>query len=291
MPQTIAARCLVRTVASCSYGQGPRIAAIYSRCGGVIARRFACDRNAMRTSRHGWACPGRPSRYPAVRMTGTGPSMTIGPRFIQRRSATTVTESVHGAARRPRCFRLMPARTSVVIMGGGIIGTSTAFFLARKGMPVVLCEKGHIAGEQSSRNWGWCRQMGRDPREIPLAIEALRLWGEMNRRSRAKPAFAIAASSICARRRRPGEERGVAGCRAAVSARHAHADDAEAAEECARADRRMGRRAVYRQRWPRRAAEGGPGDCGGGAPPWARVLTQCAVRGIETQGRARRRAW
>jgi glycine/D-amino acid oxidase-like deaminating enzyme len=74
----------------------------------------------------------------------------------------------------------LPARTGVVIIGGGIIGTCTAFFLARKGVPVVLCEKGHIAGEQSSRNWGWCRQMGRDPREIPLAIEALRLWGGMN---------------------------------------------------------------------------------------------------------------
>jgi glycine/D-amino acid oxidase-like deaminating enzyme len=73
-----------------------------------------------------------------------------------------------------------PASTEVVIVGGGIIGTSTALFLARKGIPVVLCEKGHIAGEQSSRNWGWCRKMGRDPREIPLAIEALRLWGEMN---------------------------------------------------------------------------------------------------------------
>jgi glycine/D-amino acid oxidase-like deaminating enzyme len=47
-------------------------------------------------------------------------------------------------------------------------------------VPVVLCEKGHIAGEQSSRNWGWCRTMGRDPRELPLAREALRLWPEMN---------------------------------------------------------------------------------------------------------------
>ncbi len=74
----------------------------------------------------------------------------------------------------------LPASTGVVIVGGGIIGTCTAFYLARKGVPVTLCEKGHIAGEQSSRNWGWCRKMGRDPREIPLAIEALRLWGEMN---------------------------------------------------------------------------------------------------------------
>jgi glycine/D-amino acid oxidase-like deaminating enzyme len=83
----------------------------------------------------------------------------------------------------------VPARTSVVVVGGGIIGTSTAFFLARKGIPVVLCEKGHIAGEQSSRNWGWCRKMGRDPREIPLAIEALLLWQEMNTLTEAETGF------------------------------------------------------------------------------------------------------
>ncbi|HEX4368140.1 MAG TPA: FAD-binding oxidoreductase [Rhodopila sp.] len=74
----------------------------------------------------------------------------------------------------------LPATTNVVVIGGGIIGVCTAFFLARKGIPVVLCEKGEIAGEQSSRNWGWCRKMGRDPREIPLAMEAMRLWPEMN---------------------------------------------------------------------------------------------------------------
>jgi glycine/D-amino acid oxidase-like deaminating enzyme len=75
---------------------------------------------------------------------------------------------------------IVPATTRAVVIGGGIIGVCTAFFLARKGIPVVLCEKGEIAGEQSSRNWGWCRKMGRDPREVPLAIEALRLWPEMN---------------------------------------------------------------------------------------------------------------
>ena len=74
----------------------------------------------------------------------------------------------------------LPGVTGVVVIGGGIIGVCTAFFLARKGVPVVLCEKGEIAGEQSSRNWGWCRKMGRDPRELPLAIEALRLWTEMD---------------------------------------------------------------------------------------------------------------
>jgi glycine/D-amino acid oxidase-like deaminating enzyme len=82
-----------------------------------------------------------------------------------------------------------PARTTVVIIGGGIIGVCTAFFLARDGIPVVLCEKGEIAAEQSSRNWGWCRKMGRDPREVPLAIEALRLWNGMNQLIEAESGF------------------------------------------------------------------------------------------------------
>ncbi len=75
---------------------------------------------------------------------------------------------------------MVPPTTAVVVIGGGIVGVCTAFFLARRGVPVVLCEKGEIGAEQSSRNWGWVRKMGRDPLEIPLAIEAMRLWPEMN---------------------------------------------------------------------------------------------------------------
>jgi glycine/D-amino acid oxidase-like deaminating enzyme len=84
---------------------------------------------------------------------------------------------------------VLPARADVVIIGGGIIGTSTALFLAQKGIRAVLCEKGHIAGEQSSRNWGWCRKMGRDPRELPLIIESLRLWQGMNELVEAETGF------------------------------------------------------------------------------------------------------
>lgn len=75
----------------------------------------------------------------------------------------------------------LPARVDVAIIGGGIIGASTAFFLAQKGISVALCEKGRIAGEQSSRNWGFCRQQGRDPRELPLIVESLRIWRAIDR--------------------------------------------------------------------------------------------------------------
>jgi glycine/D-amino acid oxidase-like deaminating enzyme len=83
----------------------------------------------------------------------------------------------------------LPARAEIVIIGGGIIGTSAALFLAQRGVSVALVEKGHIAGEQSSRNWGWCRKMVRDPREIPLIIESLRLWQGMNQLVEAETGF------------------------------------------------------------------------------------------------------
>jgi glycine/D-amino acid oxidase-like deaminating enzyme len=70
----------------------------------------------------------------------------------------------------------IPGEADVVVIGGGIVGVSTAWFLARQGVRVVLCEKGHIAGEQSGRNWGWVRVQGRDAREIPMMQEALRIW-------------------------------------------------------------------------------------------------------------------
>ncbi|MGW8171557.1 MAG: FAD-dependent oxidoreductase [Stutzerimonas stutzeri] len=52
----------------------------------------------------------------------------------------------------------MPApAVDVVVIGGGIIGVSTALELAERGVSVALCEKGGIGEEQSSRNWGWVR--------------------------------------------------------------------------------------------------------------------------------------
>jgi glycine/D-amino acid oxidase-like deaminating enzyme len=83
----------------------------------------------------------------------------------------------------------LPERARVVVIGGGIIGVTTALFLAEKGLSVVLCEKGRIGGEQSSRNWGWCRTMGRDFSEIPLATESLRLWRGMNERTGRETGF------------------------------------------------------------------------------------------------------
>lgn len=70
----------------------------------------------------------------------------------------------------------LPSRADVVVVGGGVIGVMTAWFLRQKGLSVVVCEKGRIAGEQSGRNWGWVRQQGRDPGELPIMVESLSIW-------------------------------------------------------------------------------------------------------------------
>jgi glycine/D-amino acid oxidase-like deaminating enzyme len=70
----------------------------------------------------------------------------------------------------------LPARADVVVIGGGIIGVFAAYYLAKRGLSVAVVEKGRIGAEQSSRNWGWCRQQNRDARELPMATKALELW-------------------------------------------------------------------------------------------------------------------
>jgi glycine/D-amino acid oxidase-like deaminating enzyme len=180
----------------------------------------------------------------------------------------------------------IPTETRVVVIGGGIIGVCTAFFLARKGVPVVLCEKGQIAGEQSSRNWGWCRKMGRDPRELPLAMEALRLWAEMNSLVGAETGFRRSGIVYLCRTREELAKReawldqvgkpmqldtrlitrdetarvlpGLAGdwLTALYTPSDGRAEPAHAAPAIAQAARRLG----------------------------ATILTNCAVRGVETAG-------
>lgn len=76
-----------------------------------------------------------------------------------------------------------PADAEVVVIGGGVIGVCTALYLAEAGVRVVLLEKGRVAGEQSSRNWGWIRQQGRDPDELPIMVDAARRWRDLATRT------------------------------------------------------------------------------------------------------------
>ena len=73
----------------------------------------------------------------------------------------------------------LPEEADVVVIGGGVVGVFSAYYLARRGFRVALVEKGYIGAEQSSRNWGWCRQQNRDARELPMATKSLALWEKL----------------------------------------------------------------------------------------------------------------
>ncbi len=97
-------------------------------------------------------------------------------KFCYRRSMVVYSE------RMPVRFTdALPERTDVVVIGGGVIGIATAWFLRARGVAVLVCEKGRVAGEQSSRNWGWIRQQGRDAAELPIVIESINAWEAMAR--------------------------------------------------------------------------------------------------------------
>jgi choline dehydrogenase-like flavoprotein len=76
-----------------------------------------------------------------------------------------------------------PSATTVVIIGGGIVGLTAALTLSERQIPVVVLEKGRIAGEQSSRNLGWVRKTSRLAEDIPLALASDRLWAGMAART------------------------------------------------------------------------------------------------------------
>src|SRR5438105_754612 len=72
-------------------------------------------------------------------------------------------------------------RSDVLVIGAGIVGCATAYQLARRGLSVRVLERGDIAGEQSSRAWGFVRQQGRHPAEVPLAAAAIAMWPTLAR--------------------------------------------------------------------------------------------------------------
>lgn len=83
------------------------------------------------------------------------------------------------ALEQPRATAV-PTAVDVVVIGAGIVGAASAYRLARGGASVALLEKGRVAGEQSGRNWGFVRQQGRDPAELPLMTASNRLWRRLS---------------------------------------------------------------------------------------------------------------
>lgn len=76
----------------------------------------------------------------------------------------------------------LPKQADVVIIGAGILGITSAIELASRGLSVVICEKGVVAGEQSSRAFGWVTNHGISPELQPFAARSVELWHGMNQK-------------------------------------------------------------------------------------------------------------
>ncbi len=177
----------------------------------------------------------------------------------------------------------IPDSVDVAIIGGGIIGVSTAYFLARSGVSVAIFEKGVIAGEQSSRNWGFCRQQGRDAAEIPLIKQAMKIWRNLEQDIEADVGFSQTGIVYLA-----ADEKAVDGYEQWLN--HAHKYDLDS--HMITADQIADLYPGMSKRWP--AALYTPSD--GRAEPekaapviaeaarklGATIHQSCAVRGIET---------
>ena len=66
--------------------------------------------------------------------------------------------------------------SDVAIIGGGLVGIWTAYFLRKRGHSVTVIEKGAVGGQASGVNFGNVRLEGRHPTEFPLALRAIEQW-------------------------------------------------------------------------------------------------------------------
>lgn len=67
-------------------------------------------------------------------------------------------------------------KADVIIVGGGIMGASAAFFLRQRGMSVILLERGLIGQQASGVNFGNTRRMGRPIEQLPLSNRSRETW-------------------------------------------------------------------------------------------------------------------
>ena len=74
----------------------------------------------------------------------------------------------------------MANTADVVIVGGGVMGCALAYNLALRGTKAVVVEKADIGGEASGSNGGGVRQSARNPKELPLAMASVQLYGQLH---------------------------------------------------------------------------------------------------------------
>lgn len=184
----------------------------------------------------------------------------------------------------------LPAAADVVIIGGGIQGICSALFLAERGLAVVICEKGEVAGEQSGRAYSQIMTWELDVATLPLVVHSKDLWRGMNERIGADTSWRIRP-----RVQTYVDEPGLVAAREwAAQARAAVPNPALLALRFIDGAELQGHIPGARTPWKVGGLEENAAsvDPEIGTPMIARYLqtkgvkifTRCAVRGLETQG-------
>ena len=70
-------------------------------------------------------------------------------------------------------------KADVIIVGGGIVGSATAFFLRQRGLSVILLEQFKVGQQASGVNFGNVRRQGRFLPQLPLANRSREIWGRI----------------------------------------------------------------------------------------------------------------
>lgn len=68
----------------------------------------------------------------------------------------------------------------VIIIGGGIQGCASAYYLSKAGLQVTVLEKDWVSRHASGVNAGGVRTLGRHISEVPLSLESSKLWHQLN---------------------------------------------------------------------------------------------------------------
>lgn len=70
-------------------------------------------------------------------------------------------------------------QADVIIVGAGIMGSASAFFLRRRGLSVLLLERDQVGRFASGTNFGNVRRQGRYLSQVALATRSRGIWGRL----------------------------------------------------------------------------------------------------------------
>lgn len=77
-------------------------------------------------------------------------------------------------------MQIQDLQADVLVVGGGLIGLSSALSLARAGASVICVDADSFGTHQSAQNWGFIRQQGRGLAELDLMVRANAMWPQLS---------------------------------------------------------------------------------------------------------------